>query len=49
MVDGGINDTNIVNVFKAGANKVVVGSYITKDVNNCLEKIEHLQSLINLK
>lgn len=49
MVDGGINNSNIKDVFKAGADKVVVGSYITRDVDNCLEKIKKLESLINLK
>lgn len=45
VVDGGINNSNIKDVFKAGADKVVVGSYITKNVKESKTKIEELKSL----
>lgn len=46
MVDGGINKSNIKDVFKAGADKVVVGSYITKNVKESKARIEELKSLL---
>lgn len=46
IVDGGINDTNISKVFECGADSVVVGSYITSDVQNSNNKINKLESLI---
>lgn len=45
VVDGGINNLNIKDVFKAGADKVVVGSYITKNVKESKAKIKELKSL----
>lgn len=44
VVDGGINNSNIKDVFKAGADKVVVGSYITKNVKESKAKIKELNS-----
>lgn len=46
IVDGGINETNISNIFKEGANSVVVGSYITSDIESANMKIEKLKKLI---
>lgn len=46
MVDGGINKSNIKDVFKVGADEVVVGSYITKNVKESKARIEELKSLL---
>lgn len=46
IVDGGINDTNILNIFDCGADSVVVGSYITSDIQNADDKIKKLEILI---
>ncbi len=46
IVDGGINDTNISEVLNSGADSVVVGSYITKDITIVKNKINNLNSLI---
>ncbi len=43
QVDGGINDRNLTRVFGAGADLVVIGSYITKapDPVQRVKEIEH--------
>lgn len=45
-VDGGINDTNLDSVIKAGADILVVGSYITSS-DDIVSKINNLKSLMN--
>lgn len=48
QVDGGINDTNIKKVYESGADSVVIGSYLTKDVKDIdkiISKVENLKKL----
>lgn len=43
QVDGGINDQNIVECYKAGANWFVVGSYLfTENINERLISLENI-------
>ena len=42
VVDGGINDKNIAKVFGRGADKVVVGSYLTDNEDMLEEKVKLL-------
>ena len=46
IVDGGVNDSNIKAIFDAGANEVVVGSYLTKNIDLLNERVDKLSSLI---
>lgn len=46
IVDGGITDNTISKVFELGADSVVVGSYITKEISSSDKKIENLKKLI---
>lgn len=48
QVDGGINDSNIQKIYKSGADSVVIGSYLAKDVkdiNKIISKVENLKKL----
>tara|TARA_Y100000310_G_C20698427_1_gene827403 strand:+ start:3832 stop:4485 length:654 start_codon:yes stop_codon:yes gene_type:complete len=45
-VDGGIDETNILDCYKAGANKLVVGSAIFK-TKNPKKAIDNLNSILN--
>ncbi len=46
IVDGGINDTNIHEILLNGADNVVVGSYITSNLNETSKNIQKLISVI---
>ena len=46
VVDGGINNTNIAKVINYGADEAVVGSYITKDINDIENRIKTLKQLM---
>lgn len=46
IVDGGVNDSNIKAIFDAGANEVIVGSYLTKNTDLLNERIGKLSSLV---
>lgn len=51
QVDGGINDTNIKKVYESGADSVVIGSYLTKDVKDIekiISKVENLKKIISI-
>lgn len=51
QVDGGINDTNIQKIYKSGADSVVIGSYLTKDVKDIdksISKVENLKKIISI-
>lgn len=51
QVDGGINDTNIKKVYESGADSVVIGSYLTKDVKDIdkiIFKVENLKKIISI-
>lgn len=48
QVDGGINDSNIQKIYKSGADSVVIGSYLAKDVKDIdkiISKVENLKKL----
>ncbi len=49
QIDGGVNDKTIVEPNKLGVNSFVIGSYITKDINNMFEKIIKIENLIDSK
>ena len=42
IVDGGVNDKNIDKIISSGADSAVVGSYITRSLDEMSEKIESL-------
>ncbi len=43
MVDGGINESNIRKIYELGADKAVVGSYLTKDIKNLENNLRSLK------
>jgi len=42
VVDGGVNNINIENIISSGADNVVIGSYLTKDLSKIEENIKNL-------
>ena len=44
VVDGGVNNTNIQAIMDAGADNVVVGSYITSDIDDIENRIKNLKT-----
>lgn len=46
QVDGGVNDSTIIKPNSLGVNSFVIGSYITKDLNNMSEKIMKIENII---
>jgi len=42
VVDGGVNNTNINKIIDSGADNVVIGSYLTSDINDLENKLKNL-------
>lgn len=49
VVDGGINESNVIKILSAGATKVVMGHYLTANINKLKGKLGWLKKHIDIK